>query len=115
LKVIKEEQEIRAIKERLERLEARKAGIEKQTELPKDAPVVNRNDPRLGMPVAELRLGMRARKCLKKFNVDKVVDLVVLSGDDLLSVKNFGVPGLNDVKEKLEEIGLCLEMTIVNS
>ncbi|MFZ5830034.1 MAG: DNA-directed RNA polymerase subunit alpha C-terminal domain-containing protein [Planctomycetota bacterium] len=62
----------------------------------------------LGKPVAELNLSVRARKCMIRLGINTIGDLVRKTGDDLLECKNFGVTSLNEVREKLTQIGLKL-------
>ncbi|MBL4884541.1 MAG: DNA-directed RNA polymerase subunit alpha, partial [Planctomycetaceae bacterium] len=52
--------------------------------------------------VSELDLSVRARKCLSRLGITTVGELVSRSGDELLSVRNFGVTSLNEIREKLQ-------------
>lgn len=52
--------------------------------------------------VSELDLSVRARKCLSRLGIITVGELVSRSGDELLSVRNFGVTSLNEIREKLQ-------------
>lgn len=63
---------------------------------------------RLKMPIAELNLSVRASHCLENENIHTVGDLVRMSEDDLLQVRNFGKTSLDEVKSKLESLGLSL-------
>jgi DNA-directed RNA polymerase subunit alpha len=67
---------------------------------------------KLNMSLAELELSVRATNCLETENVNTVRDLVTRSEDQLLQVRNFGETTLKEVKQKLEEIGLRLGMTV---
>jgi len=62
----------------------------------------------LSKSISELNLSVRARKCMTKLNIQTIGELVRRSGDDLMECKNFGVTSLNEVREKLAEIGLKL-------
>jgi DNA-directed RNA polymerase subunit alpha len=62
----------------------------------------------LGKPISELNLSVRSRKCMSKLNLQTIGDLVSRTGDELLECKNFGVTSLNEVREKLSEMGLKL-------
>jgi len=62
----------------------------------------------LAEPIAELGLSVRAKKCMVRLGVSTIGDLVRRTGDDLLECKNFGVTSLNEVREKLENVGLKL-------
>ncbi len=63
----------------------------------------------LAKPIADLNLSVRARKCTSKLGIQTVGDLVSRTGDELLECKNFGVTSLNEVREKLGELGLKLK------
>jgi len=60
------------------------------------------------MPITDLNLSVRARKCTTKLGITTIGDLVRRTAEDLLECKNFGVTSLNEVREKLVERGLKL-------
>jgi DNA-directed RNA polymerase subunit alpha len=60
------------------------------------------------MPITELNLSVRARKCTTKLGIMTVGDLIRRTAEDLLECKNFGVTSLNEVREKLAERSLKL-------
>ena len=62
-------------------------------------------EAKLNMSLAELKLSVRATNCLESENIHTVRDLVRRSEDQLLEVRNFGETTLNEVREKLAEIG----------
>ncbi|HXY35089.1 MAG TPA: DNA-directed RNA polymerase subunit alpha C-terminal domain-containing protein [Planctomycetaceae bacterium] len=62
----------------------------------------------LETPVADLNLSVRARKCLSRLGLVSIGELVAKTADELLSVRNFGVTSLNEVRAKLTEMGLRL-------
>jgi DNA-directed RNA polymerase subunit alpha len=62
----------------------------------------------LAKPISELNLSVRSRKCMSKLNIQTIGDLLSRTGDELLECKNFGVTSLNEVREKLTEMGLKL-------
>ncbi|XZE56440.1 DNA-directed RNA polymerase subunit alpha C-terminal domain-containing protein [Planctomycetaceae bacterium SH139] len=62
----------------------------------------------LERPIAELNLSVRARKCMVRLGITSIGELVRRTGDDLLESKNFGVTSLNEVREKLTDLGLKL-------
>lgn len=66
----------------------------------------------LDKPVSELELSVRCRKAMVQLNVYTLGDLVKKSEADLLACKNFGVTSLNEVKQKLNEMGLRLKEII---
>jgi DNA-directed RNA polymerase subunit alpha len=78
--------------------------------------IVGAADPatevKLAMSLAELNLSVRASNCLESENINTVRDLVVYTEDHLLEVRNFGETTLNEVREKLTDIGLRLGMRL---
>lgn len=62
----------------------------------------------LDRPLSELNLSVRARKCMVRLGLNTIGELIRKTGDDLLECKNFGVTSLNEVREKLTEMGLKL-------
>jgi DNA-directed RNA polymerase subunit alpha len=69
-------------------------------------------DSKLGMSLAELKLSVRAMNCLEGENIHTVRDLVQKTEDQLLEVRNFGDTTLNEVKDKLHDLGLYLGMRV---
>jgi len=69
-------------------------------------------ESKLGMSVAELNLSVRATNCLESENINTVRDLVSRTADQLLDVRNFGETTLNEVREKLSDLGLRLGMRL---
>lgn len=62
----------------------------------------------LERPISDLNLSVRARKCMNRLGLSVLGELVRKTQDDLLECKNFGVTSLNEVREKLTQIGLKL-------
>lgn len=69
-------------------------------------------ESRLSMSLADLKLSVRATNCLESENISTVRDLVSRTEDQLLEVRNFGETTLNEVREKLADIGLRLGMRL---
>ncbi len=69
-------------------------------------------ESKLNMSLAELKLSVRATNCLESENIHTVRDLVRRNEDQLLEVRNFGETTLNEVQEKLSELGLRLGMRV---
>lgn len=91
---------------------------EKETE-EEAAGVVDLQGPTKGLPVDlflkpidELEFSVRAHNCLVSAGVKRVIDLVNLTDEDLLKVKNFGRKSLREVKEILGAFGLHLGMNV---
>lgn len=62
----------------------------------------------LERPIADLNLSVRARKCMVRLGLATIGELVRKTGDDLLECKNFGVTSLNEVRDKLSQLGIKL-------
>ena len=60
------------------------------------------------LPITELSLSVRARKCTTKLGIGTIGELIRRTAEDLMECKNFGVTSLNEVREKLTERGLKL-------
>ena len=69
-------------------------------------------EAKLNLSLAELKLSVRASNCLESENINTVRDLVQRTEDQLLEVRNFGETTLNEVREKLTELGLRLGMRV---
>jgi DNA-directed RNA polymerase subunit alpha len=63
-------------------------------------------------PIDELEFSVRAHNCLIGAGIKRVIDLVNLTEDDVLKIKNFGRKSLREVKEILAAFGLSLGMNI---
>lgn len=61
-------------------------------------------------PIDELELSVRAHNCLINAGINRVIELVNLSEDDLLKIKNFGRKSLNEVKDSVKAFGLHFGM-----
>ncbi|GAB4280073.1 MAG: DNA-directed RNA polymerase subunit alpha [Coriobacteriia bacterium] len=61
------------------------------------------------MPIEELDLTVRSYNCLKRQGVNSVGQLAECSENDLLNIRNFGAKSIEEVKDKLQQIGLSLK------
>jgi DNA-directed RNA polymerase subunit alpha len=52
-------------------------------------------------PIEELDLSVRAYNCLKRSNITKVGQVLTMSRDDLLAVRNFGEKSLTELADRL--------------
>ena len=59
-------------------------------------------------PVSDLNLSVRARKCLTRLGIVTMGELVSRTPDELMSVRNFGVTSLNEIRAKLVDFDLKL-------
>src|SRR5579872_6338132 len=80
----------------------------------KPADLGTRNVPvdLLFKPIEELELSVRAHNCLVSPGIKRVIDLVNLSRDEALKIKNFGRKSLEEVEESLKPLGLGFGMNI---
>lgn len=68
-----------------------------------------RKEPVVMPSIADLGLGVRARKRLLRSGIDTVDKLILVSGDELLDCRrNFGIVSLRDIRQQLAKFGLCL-------
>ena len=63
----------------------------------------------LATPIEELDFTVRSYNCLKREGVTTVGELVERTEEDLLEIRNFGQKSIDEVKAKLEELGLGLK------
>ena len=64
----------------------------------------------LNMSVNEIELSVRAANCLNNANITTVGELAMKTEQEMLKYRNFGKKSLNEIKEKLEGLGLSLGM-----
>lgn len=62
----------------------------------------------LEMTIDELELSVRSFNCLKRASINTVEELTHRSEEDMMKVRNLGKKSLDEVKHKLEELGLSL-------
>jgi DNA-directed RNA polymerase subunit alpha len=64
----------------------------------------------LNMSVNEIELSVRAANCLNNANITTVGQLAQKSEAEMLKYRNFGKKSLNEIKDKLTQLGLSLGM-----
>jgi DNA-directed RNA polymerase subunit alpha len=64
----------------------------------------------LNMSVNEIELSVRAANCLNNANITSVGQLALKTEQDMLKYRNFGKKSLNEIKDKLQALGLALGM-----
>ncbi|GEN34814.1 MULTISPECIES: DNA-directed RNA polymerase subunit alpha [Aneurinibacillus] len=62
----------------------------------------------LEMTIEELDLSVRSYNCLKRAGINTVQELTQKTEEDMMKVRNLGRKSLEEVQEKLEELGLGL-------
>jgi DNA-directed RNA polymerase subunit alpha len=60
------------------------------------------------MTIEELDLSVRSYNCLKRAGINTVAELCAKSDEEMIKVRNLGKKSLEEVKQKLEAIGLGL-------
>ncbi len=64
----------------------------------------------LNQSVEELELSVRSSNCLKNANIRTIGELTKKSEDEITKTRNFGKKSLEEIKQKLQERGLSLDM-----
>ncbi len=60
----------------------------------------------LDMSIEEMELSVRSYNCLKRAGINTVEDLIQKTKEDMLKVRNLGLKSIEEVFEKLQELGL---------
>jgi DNA-directed RNA polymerase subunit alpha len=69
-------------------------------------------NPHLHRPVEDLELSVRSANCLRNANIRYIGELVQRTETEMLKTKNFGRKSLNEIKQLLYDMGLCLGMKL---
>ena len=64
------------------------------------------------MKIEELQFSLRVYNCLKRKGIDTVEQLIIMSDDELLKIRCFGIGCLKEVRDKLAEYKDFLENPI---
>ncbi|MBQ4069183.1 MAG: DNA-directed RNA polymerase subunit alpha [Lachnospiraceae bacterium] len=70
---------------------------------------VNEQAKVLEMNIDELELSVRSHNCLKRAGINTVEELTNRTPDDMMKVRNLGKKSLEEVLNKLKELGLQLQ------
>ena len=62
----------------------------------------------LALPIEELNLTVRSYNCLRREGIHTTGELVTRSEQDLLDIRNFGAKSIEEVRQKLIDVGLAL-------
>lgn len=82
---------------------------EEEEEISIFAPETTSDNAELDKQIEDLDLSVRSYNCLKRASIHSVRQLVEFSENDLLNIRNFGVKSIEEVKDKLESMGLSLK------
>jgi DNA-directed RNA polymerase subunit alpha len=77
-----------------------------EEEIPPPPPPV---DDKLLQSIDTLELSVRSRRCMERLGLTTIGQLLEKTEAELLAAPNFGQTSLNEVRQKLAEIGLTLE------
>lgn len=66
-------------------------------------------DKLLDMTIEELDMSVRSYNCLKRAGINTVQELIQRTEEDMMKVRNLGRKSLEEVMEKLDELGLYLK------
>ena len=69
----------------------------------------NQKEKALEMSIEELELSVRSFNCLKRASINTVEELTRKTEEEMIKVRNLGKKSLDEVKQKLEELGLGLK------
>ena len=60
----------------------------------------------LSIPIEDMDLSVRSYNCLKREGINTVSELIALSEDQLMNIRNFGSKSVDEVRDKLVSMGL---------
>lgn len=67
---------------------------------------------KLSLRIDEIELSVRSTNCLSGANIETIAELVSIPEKKMLEFRNFGKKSLNEIKAKLQEMGLHLGMDL---
>lgn len=62
------------------------------------------------MSLEDMELSVRSYNCLRRAGVNKLQDIIDLSGEDFIKVRNLGLKSAQEIVEKLAELGVPYEL-----
>lgn len=76
-----------------------------------EKPVATAPTSEWDVPVETLNLSVRSFNCLKRAGISKVSELLDMTEDEIIKMRNFGKKSLDEIKQVLEERGLSLRQS----
>jgi DNA-directed RNA polymerase subunit alpha len=73
-----------------------------------EAPVASAPTSEWDIPVETLNLSVRSFNCLKRAGISKISELLDMTEDEIIKMRNFGKKSLDEIKQVLDERGLSL-------
>jgi DNA-directed RNA polymerase subunit alpha len=67
---------------------------------------------KLALRIDEIELSVRSTNCLSGANIETIAELVSIPERRMLEFRNFGKKSLNEIKAKLQDMGLSLGMDL---
>lgn len=71
----------------------------------------DKKEKALEMSIEELELSVRSFNCLKRASINTVEELTKKSENDMMKVRNLGKKSLDEIKHKLENLGLGFRLS----
>ncbi|MGL5902255.1 MAG: DNA-directed RNA polymerase subunit alpha C-terminal domain-containing protein, partial [Cetobacterium sp.] len=87
------------------RMDHLRVDLEEEEEIPTST---NKADDIMNTRIEELDLTVRSFNCLKKAGIEEVGQLAKMSMNELLKIKNLGRKSLDEILEKMKELGFDL-------
>lgn len=84
-------------------------GYGKEKDFIEESPILSSSGDILSKNIKELDLSSRTLNSLKRIGINTVGDLLKYSEDDLITIRNLGGKSIQEIKQKLEELGLSLK------
>ena len=66
-------------------------------------------DEKYNMPVEQLELSVRTMNCLRRGGISTVGEIISKGEKELLALRNFGQKSMQELEERLKELGLSLK------
>ena len=63
----------------------------------------------MSLSIEDMELSVRSFNCLKRAGINTVSDLCNNTEDDMMKVRNLGKKSFDEVRQKLDELGLGLK------
>ena len=67
---------------------------------------------KLALRIDEIELSVRSTNCLANASIETIGELVVMPESEMLRFRNFGKKSLTEIKQKLDELNLSLDMDL---
>lgn len=77
-----------------------------------EAPPSGDTSAAMQIPIANIELSVRSRKCLQRLGISTLGELTFRSEPELKATKNFGETSLNEIKRQMTAYGLAFRPTV---